>query len=351
MDRSTVDAYEGDAAAQRYVDRRNVYEPERAEQLAAAASGWRIDVGCGPGHYTDLLGSPLVSLDASHAMVRTLRLRHPGATAVQADFTALPFADRALGGAWASKTYQHVAHEALPLALADLQRALRVGAPVRIGVFTGEGSAVTESDDDFPGRLFSWWAPDRLRAVVDGAGFTVDDVAVAGRHVEVVATRARTLPDLVRPGLRVLVCGYNPSLYAADRGVPFARPGNRFWPAAIEAGLVTRDRDSWHAVQHDGVGFTDLVKRATVAADELTAEELQAGLDRVGELSAWLQPAAVCVLGVGGWRRLVDRKAALGWQDRTLGGAPVYVMPNPSGLNASTQHAGFVEHLRNVGSR
>ena len=156
------------------------------------------------------------------------------------------------------------------------------------------------------------------------------------------------LPDLVRPDLRVLVCGYNPSLYAADTATPFGRPGNRFWPAALAAGVVTRDRDPWHAVRAHDVGWTDLVKRATVAAKELTTDELRAGLARVERLCEWLRPRAVCILGVQGWRALVDKKAQVGWQPQPLGGSPVYVMPNPSGLNASTQHEGFVEHLRAV---
>ena len=345
MDRRTVAAYEGDAAAQRYVERRGAYAPERAEAFGRRATGWRADLGSGPGHYTPLLGRPLLSVDASHSMLEVLRDRHPGAVVVRADLAALPFRQRSLGGAWASKCYQHLAHGELPLALADLHRSSAGGAPLVLNVFTGEGASVTEDDDDFPGRLFSWWDPEPLADVVAGAGFDVEDVTVVGRHIEVVATRARTLPDLVRPGLRLLVCGFNPSLYAADHGVPFARPGNRFWPAALAAGLVTRDRDPWHAVRHHAVGFTDLAKRATVAAAELTADELRAGFERVDRLCRWLEPGAVCLLGLTGWRALVDRNAAAGWQSTPLGGRPVYVMPNPSGLNASTHHEGFVEHL------
>ena len=348
MDKRTVDAYEGDAAAQRYIDRREVFAPERAERFGASIEGWRVDVGSGPGHYTNLLGRPLVSIDASNAMTRLLRCRHPGAACVQADFTALPFRRGALAGAWASKTYQHVPHEDLPLALADLHRSLALGAPAVVNVFSGDGTHVTDDSDDFPGRLFSWWDPDRLRAVVEGAGFVVEEVTVKGRHIELLATRARMLPDFVRPGLRVLFCGYNPSLYAADHGVPFARPGNRFWPAALAAGLVTVDRDPWHAVTHHSVGFTDMVKRASVAAAELTEVELHTGLERVTALCEWLAPAIVCILGIGVWRDLVDRTAGVGWQERTLGRSRVYVMPNPSGLNASTQHGGYVEHLTRV---
>jgi TDG/mug DNA glycosylase family protein len=342
VDRRTVDAYSTPEAAQRYVDRRGVYDPAPADRLAARAAGWRIDIGCGPGHYTELLGAPLVSLDASEAM-----LRHVGRGAlVCADFTAMPFRRGALGGAWAWKTYQHVPHEALPLALADLHRALELDAPIAISLFTGDGTRITDGDDDFPGRLFSWWDPDRLRAAVEGAGFVIDDVVTSGtRHIEVRATRARMLPDFVRPGLRVLFCGYNPSLYAADKGVPFARPGNRFWPAALASGVLTVDRDPWDAVRR-GVGFTDMVKRASVAAAELSKDELRAGFDRVTRVCEWLAPEVICFLGIGGWRELVNKKATVGWQPETVGSSRVYVMPNPSGLNASTQHEGYVEHLR-----
>lgn len=342
MDRRTVDAYEGDAA-QKYLAERPAYTAERAEAFAARTTGWRVDLGSEPGHYGPHLGTPLVSLDASHAMLRLV-----AGPRVRADLTALPFRLGALGGAWSVKTYQHVPHESLPLALADLHRSLELDAPIVLDVVVGDGTMVTQETDDFPGRLFSLWAPERLVAVVEGAGFVVDDVLVEQHSLIVEARRARMLPDLVRPGLRVLVCGYNPSLYAADAGVPFARPGNRFWPAALEAGVLTRDRDPWHSVRHDGVGFTDLVKRATVAAAELTRDELRAGLERVTRICEWLAPEAIVFLGVGAWRDLVDRKATVGWQPTTLGPTRVYVMPNPSGLNASTQHPGFVAHLREI---
>src|SRR5206468_2858704 len=129
-------------------------------------------------------------------------------------------------------------------------------------------------------------------------------------------------------GLRLLVCGLNPSLYAADAGVGFARPGNRFWPAAQRAGVLHHDRDPWRTVALDRVGMTDLVKRATVGARELTPAEYCAGFARVERLAAWLQPSAVCFLGLAGWRAAVEARAIAGVQPRPLGGRPVYVMPN-----------------------
>ena len=177
--------------------------------------------------------------------------------------------------------------------------------------------------------------------LVTGGGFEL--VSRSGRDVTM--RRDRSLPDHVGPGMKLLVCGLNPSLYAADRGVNFARPGNRFWPAMLAAGLVTVDRDPRHALVHHGIGMTDLVKRATVAAAEISSDEFVAGVARVERLCSWLRPRALCVVGLSGWRTALDRKAVVGWQPEALGGVPVYVMPNTSGLNASTQHEGFVDHL------
>jgi TDG/mug DNA glycosylase family protein len=129
-------------------------------------------------------------------------------------------------------------------------------------------------------------------------------------------------------------------------GVGFARPGNRFWPAALAAGLVTRDRDPWHAVRVDRVGMTDLVKRATPTAAALTREEYRSGLDRVERVVAWLRPRAVCFAGLAGWRAAVDPAATTGIQPRTMAGVPVYVMPNPSGLNAHDTVDTLAAHLR-----
>jgi TDG/mug DNA glycosylase family protein len=167
-----------------------------------------------------------------------------------------------------------------------------------------------------------------------------------GEWIQVNATRLRTLPDIVGPGMRLLMVGLNPSEYSADRGFGFARPGNRFWPAALAAGVVTRAHDPRHALAVDGLGMTDLVKRATPRADGLTAAEYQDGLTRVEHLVEWLQPRAVCVAGLAGWRAAVDRKAVAGVQARTVGGRPAYVMPNPSGLNAHDTVATLTDHLR-----
>jgi TDG/mug DNA glycosylase family protein len=128
--------------------------------------------------------------------------------------------------------------------------------------------------------------------------------------------------------------------------VGFARPGNRFWPAARAAGVVSVDRDPVGALRQDGVGMTDLVRRATVAASELTTEEYRAGLRRIEHLVDWLQPGVVCFVGLAGWRAAFDRRAQPGVQPNTLANVPVYVMPSTSGLNAGSSLADLTIHLR-----
>jgi TDG/mug DNA glycosylase family protein len=198
------------------------------------------------------------------------------------------------------------------------------------------------------------WTPEELRYVLTGAGFHTERIEphpqrTRGQVARV--TRLRTLPDFVGPGMRLLVCGLNPSEYSADAGVGFARPGNRFWPAALAAGLVTVARDPWHALAEDGVGFTDLVKRATPNANVLTAEEYRTGLDRVEWLTRWLRPQAVCFVGLAGWRAAVDRRAVAGVVGAAdVLGVPTYLMPSTSGRNASSRPATLVAHLRAAAS-
>jgi len=167
-----------------------------------------------------------------------------------------------------------------------------------------------------------------------------------GRRLVARAKRAPTLADTVGPGMRLLVCGLNPSVLSADLGVGFARPGNRFWPAAIAAGAASHVRDPLHALRHHGTGMTDVVKRATVAAASLADEEHRTGMVRVERLCAWLRPKAICFVGLTGWRAAVDRRAVAGVQPEPFGGVPAYVMPSTSGLNAHTKPAEHAAHLR-----
>jgi TDG/mug DNA glycosylase family protein len=305
-----------------------------------------VDLGCGPGDHLAALGPGAIGLDASAAMLALASSTAAGLPLVQADLEALPFGRATLQGAWAARSYVHVPATRLPAALADLHRALQVGSPLSLVLFSGSRELAPLDGDDFPGRRFSGWEPGHLADVVAGAGFTVEDVEVDSHTITVAAQRDRTLPDQVGPGLRLLLCGLNPSLYAADVGVGFARPGNRFWPAALAAGVVSRDRDPRHALQVDRVGMTDLVKRATVSAAELRPEEYRAGARRLEGLVRWLEPAAICFVGLAGWRAAINRRAVAGVQPEGFAGRPAYVMPNTSGLNARTSLADFAAHLR-----
>ncbi|MGH9042057.1 MAG: mismatch-specific DNA-glycosylase, partial [Acidimicrobiia bacterium] len=148
------------------------------------------------------------------------------------------------------------------------------------------------------------------------------------------------------PDMRLLVCGLNPSLVAADAGYGYAGPTNRFWPAALAAGIVTRARQPFHALTVDGVGMTDVVKRATPRADQLDRSEYGAGIKRLRHLVGWLRPGAVVFVGLTGWRAAVDRRARPGEQPGGFAGVPAYVMPSTSGLNAHARLPDLVEHLR-----
>ena len=346
MERATVDVYERHAADWR--DRRPPRRTDAAVEFAGRvpAGAVRLDAGSGPGSYTARLGVPIVALDAAFAMMRLAREACPDAWPVQADLEALPLRRGSVGAAWSRAAYLHVDRDRLPLALGDLHRALRVDAPVELTMKRGDYQGSELPGDDFPGRFFACWQPAELADVITGAGFAIDELEADDEWVVVKATRARTLSDTVGPGMRLLLCGLNPSIYAADAGVGFARPGNRFWPAALGAGLVTRDRDPVHALRGHGIGMTDLVKRATVGVADLEPGEFRQGLARVARLVARHRPAAVCFVGLTGWRAAVDPKARAGVQDMTIAEAKVYVMPNPSGLNAHARVEDLAEHLR-----
>jgi double-stranded uracil-DNA glycosylase len=150
----------------------------------------------------------------------------------------------------------------------------------------------------------------------------------------------KPVPDVVGPGLQVLFCGINPSLRSGETGFHFARPGNRFWPALHLAGFTPRvlrpDEDG--TLPAYGVGITNIVARPTRAAAELSRDELRAGARELDALVARLQPRLVLVLGLTAYRTAFERpKAAMGAQPETIGGRPVWILPNPSGLNAHYQ--------------
>lgn len=300
------------------------------------------DLGCGPGWHTPLLPQPAIAFDASRSMLAKAQ----GGLRVVGDLRALPFRRGALRGAWASRSYVHLRRTEVPMALADLHAALAPDAPVELHLFAGDMEYGEIAGDDFPGRRFSHWPQELLQAVLEGAGFSAERISRKERTLFVTARRSHTLPDTVGAGMRLLVCGLNPSLYAAKVGVGFATPGNRFWPAAIAAGLASDDRNPQSALRDHGVGMTDLVKRPSRRADEVAASEFKQGLGRLETLVGWLSPSVVCFVGLTGWRAAVDRRAVAGAQHRRIGGRPVYLMPSTSGLNARCPLDELTEHLR-----
>ena len=159
---------------------------------------------------------------------------------------------------------------------------------------------------------------------------------------QIAAARGRRVPDLLRPGLRVLFVGINPSLYSAAVGHHFARPGNRFWPTLYAARFTDRVLKPSEELEllACGCGITNLARRPTASADELIADELIAGGRALLRRVRKYRPATVAFLGVTAYRTAFVRpRAALGPQPQRLAGAAVWVLPNPSGLNAHYQLA------------
>jgi len=155
---------------------------------------------------------------------------------------------------------------------------------------------------------------------------------------ELEAARDRTIPDVAAPGLRVLFAGINPGLYSAATGYHFARPGNRFWPALHAAGFTDRvlRPEEQQQLLPLGLGITNVVARATARADELTPAEIRAGGRVLTAKVARLKPRSIAIVGITVYRTAFDRPGATtGRQEQTLGGAGLWVLPNPSGLNAS----------------
>ncbi|HEV7746726.1 MAG TPA: G/U mismatch-specific DNA glycosylase [Pyrinomonadaceae bacterium] len=148
------------------------------------------------------------------------------------------------------------------------------------------------------------------------------------------------MPDVIAPRLRVLFCGINPGLYTAAVGHHFARPGNRFWPALFAAGFTSRIVSPFdeRELLAQGYGVTNVVMRATATADELTREELRQGGKRLIAKVKRYRPEFLAVLGLGAYRTAWEQpKAVIGRQAEKIGETVVWVLPNPSGLNAHYQ--------------
>lgn len=156
------------------------------------------------------------------------------------------------------------------------------------------------------------------------------------------------MPDVVGDGLEVLFCGINPGLMTAATGHHFARPGNRFWPVLHLSGFTPRlmkPSEQGELPSH-GLGITNVVARATARADELSAEEYREGGRLLSAKVERLRPGWLAVVGVTAYRAAFeDRKAVIGPQERTIGDTRVWVLPNPSGLNAHWTAATMAEEF------
>jgi TDG/mug DNA glycosylase family protein len=157
---------------------------------------------------------------------------------------------------------------------------------------------------------------------------------------QLLAAEGKTVPDVIAPGLRVLFCGINPGLYTAAVGHHFARPGNRFWPALHAAGFTDRLVSPFdeRELLKTGYGITNVVMRATASADQLSGEELRKGGEQLAAKVRRYRPTFLAVLGLGAYRAAWERpKAVIGRQQEPIGETVVWVLPNPSGLNAHYQ--------------
>jgi TDG/mug DNA glycosylase family protein len=159
---------------------------------------------------------------------------------------------------------------------------------------------------------------------------------------EIQAALNQTVPDIIAPDLQVLFCGINPSLYSAAVGHHFARPGNRFWKALHGAGFTQRLLNPFedHRLLELGYGVTNIVERATARADQLSPAELVSGQQTLIAKVRQYQPKVLAILGVSAYRTAFSQpQAKIGRQPEALAGAILWILPNPSGLNAHYQIA------------
>lgn len=168
-------------------------------------------------------------------------------------------------------------------------------------------------------------------------------------RADLVAAAGRTIPDIIGPGLGILFCGINPGLYSGAVGHHFARPGNRFWAALQAAGFTERVLEPWEGrlLLDSGYGLTNLVARSTAAADELSKQELIHGRQLLERKVRRYAPCWVAIVGIGAYRTAFARpRATIGQQAELLAGARVWLLPNPSGLNANHQPADLARAFR-----
>ena len=171
--------------------------------------------------------------------------------------------------------------------------------------------------------------------------------------------RDATIPDLVGSGCKLLFVGINPGLWTAATGTHFCHPSNRFYPALTKAGMIDWSIDTDLGMTHDqridfvnrGMGITNLVARATVKASELSPHEVRVGAERLSSTVQAVDPRVVAVAGVTAYRTAFGRpKASLGRQPEEIEGSDLWVVPNPSGLNAHETIGSLAEWYYRVGA-
>lgn len=168
---------------------------------------------------------------------------------------------------------------------------------------------------------------------------------------ELRAARGKRVPDVTAPKLKILFVGINPGLYSGATGHHFARPGNRFWPALHRAGLTPRllAPHEERELLKSGIGITNLVNRTTATAAELSTQQLATGGRRLVAKVKRLRPRVVAFLGIDAYRAAFGlRRVAIGRQDTSIGKTAVWVLPNPSGLNANYQLRDFARLFRQL---
>jgi len=169
-------------------------------------------------------------------------------------------------------------------------------------------------------------------------------VSTRPSRADLEAARRKTVPDVIKPGLRVLFCGINPGLYTAAIGHHFGRPGNRFWPALHAGGFTPRRLTPFDEQEllARGLGITNMVARTTATANEVSEDEVRAGGAALARKVLRFKPRILAVLGLTAYRVAFDRpRAAMGLQPDGIGETRVWALPNPSGLNAHFQAADF----------
>ena len=168
---------------------------------------------------------------------------------------------------------------------------------------------------------------------------------------QLVEATGKTVPDVINPDLRVLFCGINPGLYTTAVGHHFARPGNRFWPVLYLSGFTNRLLSPFEEREllELGLGITNVVARATASASELTKEDFVEGGRALKAKVRRYRPRIIAILGVGAYRQaFAQPKAVIGEQAERIVNARVWVLPNPSGLNANYQLPDLVKLFRGL---